>query len=175
MNLPGEAYLFNLSVLAVTVAVVSALVMLVRQTMGGKLSNFDVYLISAYVSLGFVIAVGAVLPPLVSLFEPSPRVMWAVASGLAAVFLAAVMVNLVAARRRASNAPISHALVFIFAMHWLAAALLAANAVVPQLQGTGLHAAALTVSMVMLMLAFVRRIASLLGDKPSDDWDPKRG
>ena len=31
MDLPGEAYLFNLSLLAITIAVVSALVMLVRQ------------------------------------------------------------------------------------------------------------------------------------------------
>ena len=43
MDLPGETYLFNLSILSITVAVVSALVMLVRQTMGGKLSNFDIY------------------------------------------------------------------------------------------------------------------------------------
>jgi hypothetical protein len=55
-ELPGAIYLFNLSLLAVTFAVVSALVMLVRQTMGGRLTNFDVYLITSYVSFGFVIA-----------------------------------------------------------------------------------------------------------------------
>ena len=52
MDLPGEAYLFNLSILSITVAVVSALVMLVRQTLGGKLSNFDIFLIEAFVSWG---------------------------------------------------------------------------------------------------------------------------
>ena len=46
MELPGEVYLFNLSLIAVTFAVVSALVMIMRQTMGGSLSNFDVYLIT---------------------------------------------------------------------------------------------------------------------------------
>ena len=60
MDLPGEAYLFNLSLLAITIAVVSALVMLVRQTMGGKLSNFDIYLTSSFISSGFVIALDAV-------------------------------------------------------------------------------------------------------------------
>ena len=30
-------------------------------------------------------------------------------------------------------------------------------------------------SLAMVMWAFVRRINSLLGDKPGEDWDPKRG
>jgi hypothetical protein len=46
VELTGETYLFNLSLLALTFAAVSALVMLLRQTMGGRLSYFDVYLIA---------------------------------------------------------------------------------------------------------------------------------
>lgn len=42
MELPGSGYLFNLALIAMTFTAVSALVMLVRQTMGGKPSNFDV-------------------------------------------------------------------------------------------------------------------------------------
>ena len=72
-ELPGAIYLFNLSLLAISFAIVSTLVMLVRQTLGGKLSNFDVYLITSYVSFGFVIAFNAILPPLVSLFIRPPR------------------------------------------------------------------------------------------------------
>ena len=56
IELPGAAYLYNLSLLAATVAVVSALVMVVRETMGGKLSKFDVYLLTTYISLGFHVA-----------------------------------------------------------------------------------------------------------------------
>jgi hypothetical protein len=55
MELPGETYLFNLSLIAVTFTAVSALVMLLRQTMGGKLSNFDVYLITSLISFGFAV------------------------------------------------------------------------------------------------------------------------
>lgn len=175
MELHGEVYLFNLSLLALTFAAVSALVMLLRQTMGGKLSNFDVYLIATYVSLGFVIAAGALLPPLVALFEPSPRVLWAVSSGIAAVLLAGVMIIVIASRRKASAEPLSQAVAIIFAVHFLDAAILALNAVVPGLQGVGPFAAALTLSFFVLMLAFVRRIRSLLGDKPGEDWDPRLG
>ena len=68
MELHGEAYLFNLSLLAITFAAVSVLVMLVRQTMGGRLSNFDIHLITSYIARGFVIAVAAILPSLVADF-----------------------------------------------------------------------------------------------------------
>ncbi len=68
MELPSTPFLFNLSLLAIAFAAVSALVMLIRQTMGGKLSNFDVYLITSFVSFGFVIAIDAILPALLALF-----------------------------------------------------------------------------------------------------------
>lgn len=162
MELPGFEYLFNLSLLAITFTAVSALVMLVRQTMGGKLSNFDVYLITAYVSLGFVLAAGAILPPLIALFEPPPALLWAIASGLAAILLGAVMVNIVARRRKASPEPMSRGVIISYSVHGLDVLLLIANAVVPALQDARLFAAALTLSLVSLMWAFVRRIESLL-------------
>lgn len=73
MELPGEVYLFNLSLIAISFAVVSALVMIMRQSMGGKMSLFDVYLISTYISWGFTQSLVALLPPLVALFEPAPE------------------------------------------------------------------------------------------------------
>ena len=174
-ELPGTTYLYNLSLIAVTFSAVSALVMLIRQSMGGKLSNFDIYLIVTYVSLGFVVAVAAVLPPLVALFAPSPTVLWGTASGLAAILVAAVVANSLASRRRAATVPMSSAVTAVFAGYWIAALLFAANAVVGPIQGVGVHAVASTLFLVVLMVAFVRRIASLLGDKPGDDWDPGRG
>jgi hypothetical protein len=66
MEVPGETYLFNLSLIAVTFTAVTALVMLFRQTMGGKLSNFDIYLITSFISFGFAIAISAILLPWVA-------------------------------------------------------------------------------------------------------------
>ena len=89
MDLPGEAYLFNLSLVAMTFAAVSVLVMLMRQTMGGALSNYDVHLVTNYVSQAFVVAVGAILPSMLADFGlPAPAI-WIIASGLAAILLAA--------------------------------------------------------------------------------------
>ena len=85
------------------------------------------------------------------------------------------MLKRVAMRRKASGAPMPRKFLARLAAEWIAVLLLAANAVVPRVQGIGLFAVALTVSMALLMWAFVRRIASLVGEKPGDDWDPRRG
>ena len=174
-ELPGAIYLFNLSLLSVTFAVVSALVMLVRQTMGGRLTNFDVYLITAYVSFGFAIALEAVFPPLVFLFDAALAVLWAIASGLAAVIHGGVLANMIRVRRKVSMEPMSWAVAGSFATHGAVVAVLVINALVPPVQGVGPFAAALTLSLAIMMWTFVRRISSLLGDKPGEDWDPKRG
>ena len=71
MELPGETFLFNLSLLAITFSAVSVLVTLLRQTMGGELSKFDVYLVNAFVQQGFALAIAAILPPLIARFEVS--------------------------------------------------------------------------------------------------------
>jgi hypothetical protein len=60
-------------------------------------------------------------------------------------------------------------------MHWIDIVLMLTNALVPVVQGVGLYAAGLTLSLASVMWAFVRRVSSLLGEKPGGDWDPKRG
>ena len=175
MELTGEAYLFNLSLLAITFAAVSVLVMLMRQTMGGKLSNFDIHLITSYVARGFAVAIAAVLPPLAADFGFPPAVFWAVTSGTAAVIFAADMIHTQLQRDKITGGGLPRFLVFAFSLQWLASVLLAANAVIPQVQGMALYKGALTLSLAIVFWAFVRRIASLLGQRPSEDWDPKRG
>ena len=54
--------------------------MLVRQTLGGKLSRFDIYLLRAFISFGFAVAIGAILPPLLILFELQRVLIWPIAS-----------------------------------------------------------------------------------------------
>ena len=175
MELPGETYLFNLSLIAVTFTAVSALVMLLRQTMGGKLSNFDVYLITSFISFGFAIAIAAILPPLAVFFGLPPSAFWAVSSGLAAILLGSTLTANVHRRRIVASEPMSLSVIASFATNGFSVIVLLVNAIVPPWQGIHLFAGALTLSTAVIMWAFVRRIGSLVGDKPGDDWDPKRG
>ncbi len=175
MELPGELYLFNFSLLAMTFAAVSALVMLLRQTMGGKLSSFDVFLVNAYVAHGFVLAIAAILPPLIAQFALPLPVVWAVASGLAAVLIGGKVAGTMRQRSTVIKTPMPWALKVSFGAQWFAILLLVANAMVPAIQGIAVFELALTICLAMVLWSFVRRISTLLGDHPSEDWDPNRG
>jgi hypothetical protein len=175
MELHGETYLFNLSLIAVTFTAVSVLVMLIRQVMGGKLSNFDIHLITTYLSYGFVLSLLALLPPLIALFDPGPVVLWSISSALAAAIFTPVLAGIVARRKKVSSQVIPFTVRSSFVVHGLAILLLLLNAVALPWQGLHLYATALTLSLATLMLTFVRRIASLFGGTTGEGWDPKRG
>jgi hypothetical protein len=175
MELPGATFLYNFSLIAVTFAAVSAIVMLLRQTMGGKLSNFDIHLITAYVSGGFALTLGAVMPPLFWLGGFGPGFCWGVSSGLAAFLVAAYLASIIRRRRKASGPRIPRMVLIDWLLQGAAIVMLLVNTTFPPLQGVFLFSGALTLSLAVLMWSFVRRIATLLGDKPGADWDPRRG
>lgn len=175
MELPGEIFLFNLSLLAVTFSVVSTLVMLLRQAMGGKLSGFDVYLVYDYVGHGFILAICAVLPPMIAQFGVSTPVLWAIASGMSGALLLLATVAALRRRKAVTKVGLPFPMMVSFGAQWLAVLLLAANIVLPAIQGVAIFELALTIFLATIMWSFVRRISTLLGDHANEDWDPKRG
>jgi hypothetical protein len=175
MELPGETFLFNLSLLALTFSAVSALVTLLRQTMGGKLSKFEVYLVNAFVQQGFALAIAAILPPLIAQFELSSPVLWTIASGLAAVVLGWRTAQSLWERMSIIKVPMPLMLKVQFSVDGFAVVLFLLNATVPAIQGIAVFDLALTIGLAEIMWSFGRRISTLLGDRPSDDWDPKLG
>ena len=174
MGLPGELYLFNLSLLAISFSVVSALVTLLRQTMGGKLSNFDVYLVSTYVAHGFVLAIAAVTPSLVAQFGLPLPVVWTIASVFTAVLIGVKEASTLWQHKAFIKARMPLTVRFFFGTQWFAVLLLLANTI-PAIQGIALFELALTLCLGTIMWSFVRRISTLLSDQASQDWDPKRG
>jgi hypothetical protein len=175
MELPGETFLFNLSLLAITFSAVSALVTLLRQTMGGKLSKFDVYLVNAFVQQGFALAIAAILPPLIAQFELASPVLWTSASGLAAVILGWRTAQSLWERMSIIKVPMPLMLKVQFSVDGSAVVLLILNATVPAIQGIAVFDLAITIGLAEIMWSFGRRISTLLDDRPSDDWDPKLG
>jgi len=175
MELPGQAYLFNLSLIAITFAAVSALVMLIRQSMGGGLTKYDIHLIASYISYGFVLSLIALLPPLISLFQLSPHTLWTVSSGFAVLIFGPVLASVIFRRAKASPHAVPVVVKASFYLHGFANILFLANAVIAPWQGIQLYAAALTLSVATVMWTFARRIASLFGDKLLEGFDPDRG
>lgn len=172
MELPGSNYLYTLAMLGVGFASVSALIMILRQVMGGTISKFDILLIRNYIGTGFMIAIDSMLPPLVDLLSPSRPIVWSVASVAAAIPIAWFAVIYPMQRRAITGARPPLVVAFIDTVFWLVVAALLANATIPAVQGVGLFAAAMTVFLAIMFWAFVRRIGTLLGTQASSDWDP---
>ena len=139
------------------------------------MSNFDIYLLRTYLAAGFIIAVTAIIPQILALLRVPGELVWMIASPIASL---PVMVFAFCNPKRRRNAGLSGMPVAIriaVSLTWVAAGLLIANAAVPALRDAGLHALALTVFLATMMWAFVRRVGSLMGATPSEDWDPKIG
>jgi hypothetical protein len=61
----------------------SAIVIVVRQTLGHKLSRLDVLIARVYMGFGLMISASALLPPLLMTWKLSPPTIWHVSSALA--------------------------------------------------------------------------------------------
>lgn len=171
MDPASSDYLHNIAELAITFAATSALLTIVRQIRGGRLSKIDVYLLTTFTAAGFTTSICAVLPGLVGLMGLSGDRIWAVASILSAALLA-IVVGLVLHKRKELMANRAAPLVRLcFAAYWLSVCLLVANALLPGLTSAGIYAAAITLSLGTSMLLFVRRLSTLGARDSHGDWD----
>ena len=139
MELPGITYLYTLA----TVSRFSTLFILVRQALGKTMSKFDILLTRNFLQLGFMVAFGSLLAPLLILLRIGDLNAWRIASAVAAV--PAFMFALTYPRRRAAtvNAAVPKEVWFDVSAVFLAGAILLANAVGwPWAPDVGLYATA---------------------------------
>jgi hypothetical protein len=175
MELPGAEYLYNLSILAVTFATVSALVTVVRQISGGSLTKVDIHLLTTFLSAGFAISIAAILPSLVNLFGLTLQVVWPVVSGMAAVLFAVLIARIQRERRMFAAMGLAPVSIVAFGGLWISVVILVINAAPTPIQGIAPYAAAITLSLATVMWSFVHRIASLSRGDGRGDWDLSRG
>jgi hypothetical protein len=106
MELPGTtSFLYTMAILGMTFIGFSAIVMLLRQTLGRKLRPFDALFAHVYMEFGLIISVGAMLPPLLMFWGLSPSMVWGVSSGLVGMPLLLFGLTYPARRRAASGEP----------------------------------------------------------------------
>jgi hypothetical protein len=103
MELPGTSYLFTVAILGMTFIGFSAIVMLLRQTLGRKLRPFDALFAHVYMEFGLIVSMGAMLPPLLTFWELSPMVAWRMSSALVGLPLFVFALTYPARRRAASG------------------------------------------------------------------------
>jgi len=95
------SYLYTMAILGMTFIGFSAIVMLLRQTLGSHLRAFDALFARVYMEFGL----GAMLPPLLMFWELPPAAVWRVSSSLVGIPLLVFAVTYPARRRAASGEP----------------------------------------------------------------------
>jgi hypothetical protein len=89
MDLPGSPYLYALAALAMTFAGFSAVAIVLRQTLGRRLSPFHLLVTRLYIESGFWAAAFSMMAPLLALCELPPDLVWRLSSiAIAAILIA---------------------------------------------------------------------------------------
>lgn len=105
MEMPSSNYLYTLAVVATTFAGFAALIIVFRQTLGGKITRLDAFVMRSFVQLGFMATAGSMLPPLLALYALAPRVLWSSASLAIGCWLAAWALSFRHRRNAVSKVP----------------------------------------------------------------------
>lgn len=163
MEMSSESYLFALAALSVTFVGFSALVIILRQTIGGAMSRLDVLTTRIFIQLGFIVAACAMLPPLLSLFHLPQITVWRASSAAAAV-LSFVFALTYPGRRRKASGVATPIVIWIDVLILLTAATtLACNAAGAGFEpSAGPYAAGLTAILFLSGWAYLQALNTLL-------------
>ena len=101
MELKGAAYLYSLAAMAITFAGFSALLVGIRQAAGGRSSLLDRFLAKTILVQLFALAAGALLPPLLALYDVPEVWLWRVAAVCFAIPMLALLLTYPQRRRKA--------------------------------------------------------------------------
>jgi len=103
MHSDHSDYLYTLALMAMTFVGFTAIVMILRQSLGGALSRFDALVTRFFMVWGFLIAYGAMLPPLLAAFDMAPVPIWRGCSAVVGVMLLVLAVGYPLLRREATG------------------------------------------------------------------------
>ncbi len=102
MELAGSNYLYTLAMVSISYVGFTALILIFRQSMGGRMTVLDGFIIRNQLQLGFMAMTSSLLPPLLALFGLRPTTIWQIASGIVAIVLGLWVATFPSRRRAAS-------------------------------------------------------------------------
>jgi hypothetical protein len=105
MEIKGASYLYTLATLMVTFAGFSALLFVIRQAAGAKLSLLDRFIVRNVMTYAFVLTAAALLPALLALFDMEESWLWRVSGMLFALPMLALQVSYPRRRRKIVGSP----------------------------------------------------------------------
>ena len=163
MELPNAAYLYTLALIAIGYVGFTAIVLIMRQSLGGTLSSLDTLVARLFMVRGFLITYLSMAPMLLAGFEFSRTTVWQVSSALGGLSLLVVHVGYQVMRRRTTGDPTPLHLWFYTVSGFTFGIVLLANAsaIVPTAIAA-IYVAAVTLDMIQASVAFVHHFGFMI-------------
>src|SRR5260370_4642744 len=93
MELPGANYLYALATISVTFVGFSALLLVFRETIGGKMTRYDSYFTLSFMQAGFIVTAGALFPHLLAFYGMSETSAWRSACAIMSIIIILFVAN----------------------------------------------------------------------------------
>jgi len=166
MEVRGAALFYTLATLMVTFAGFSAILLIIRQSVGAKLSPLDRFLTRTVVGHLFVLTAGTLLPPLLGLYDMPDQWIWKASALLFGLPYLALLLTF--PRRRVAATGKAPPLIVSATFVALGAAVLVAMIVyvLGNFQyGAAAYATALIINLLTLAFSFVVALEVILGQE----------
>ena len=129
MELPGANYLYALATISVTFVGFSALLLVFRETIGGKMTRYDSYFTLSFMQAGFIVIAGGLLPHLLAFYGVSETSVWRAASAIMVIPILLFVAITPRRRRAATKQPAPFYVRLLLLLQFLAGVYLLLNAV----------------------------------------------
>ena len=168
MEFKGAALLYTLATLMITFAGFSALLFVIRQAAGAKLSLLDRFIVRNVMTYTFVLTGAALLPALFALFDVDQEVLWRLSALLFALPMLALQVSYPVRRRKVvgSVPPFPIYAVFVLLGSAVTLAMLVCVLVAVQ-YSAAVYITALTVDFFTVIFGFVNAL-DIIMQQPTD-------
>ena len=169
MEIEGAAFLYTLATLMVTFAGFSALLFVIRQAAGAKLSLLDRFIVRNIMTYAFVLTAAALLPALLALFGIGEGWLWRVSGVLFAIPMLSLQVTYPVRRRKVvgSAPPFPIYAVFVVLGSAVTLAMLVCL-LVGDRYSTAVYITALTIDFFTVVFGFLNAL-DIIMQQPMDE------
>lgn len=159
MDFEGATYLYTLATLMITFAGFSALLFVIRQATGAKLSLLDRFIVRNILMYVFVLSAAALLPMLLDSFYIHTWMVWQVSGLLFAIPMLSLQVTYPLRGRRVvgSTPPLAIYAVFVVLGSLVTLAMLVWLMLDPE-RGAAIYTTALTIEFFTVVFGFVNAL-----------------
>ena len=167
MEVKGAALLYTVATLAVTFAGFAALLLIIKQSAGGALSPLDRFFARTVVGHFFWLAAGAIIPPLLALYDLSEPALWKASALLFGLPMLAILLSFPHRRRAATGNPVPlRILIVMVVVGALSVAAMVALVLADFRYPSAAYATAIVVNFLTHVFAFITALEVILMQQP---------